>query len=551
MPTPGLPLHRLLALVVFAATFACKEGAFAQAGSDVCLRSGMTIHAIRIEPSGGRFKLYFDTSSPPLDVGVDEIKTIGQACAPPTASPNAPQRAALPDAGTRSFGIHGSNTIGEQLMPMLIDAYADKRFGIKPTYRPRAPEELDIEITKPGAAPVARIDLQAKGSGTATKALLGKAATIGMASRRALPQEVDQVASAGHLDLTGPGNEHVLALDGLAVIVNRDNPVRQLTLPMIARIFSGELRNWSQVTGRSADGREISGADAPIVLHARDNKSGTFDTFVSLVMSATGKPLAPEAKRYESSEILSDAVTADRGAIGFVGLPYVNRNHALVIQSACGLFSAPTRYAIKTEEYPLARRLYLYTLGAPSEPIARELLDFALSEEAQATIADAGFVEQSIEIEDAREQAQYVETLVAKPDAPIGKPVPSEAVGNYARLLTQLRRTSVVFRFEKSGTDLDTRALQDISRLASFLKAKERMGKRFVVAGFADANGSWQANLALSAERAQRVAAELRRQGINLADADVTAFSFFAPVACNDSDAGRAKNRRVEIWVTQ
>jgi phosphate transport system substrate-binding protein len=127
----------------------------------------------------------------------------------------------------------------------------------------------------------------------------------------------------------------------------------------------------------------------------------------------------------------------------------------------------------------------------------------------------------------------------------------AEAPGNFGRLLAQLHRTSVVFRFEKSGTDLDTRALQDVTRLATFLRGGERTGKRFVVAGFADGNGSWQANLALAAERAQRVAAELRRQGIGVPDADVMSFSFFAPVACNDSEAGRAKNRRVEIWVTQ
>jgi phosphate transport system substrate-binding protein len=305
------------------------------------------------------------------------------------------------------------------------------------------------------------------------------------------------------------------------------------------------------VTGRDLDGHDVSGPDASIVVHARDDKSGTFDTFVSLVLSTTGKPLTADAKRYESSDMLSATVTADRGAIGFLGLPYVNKNHALVIQSGCGLSSAPTRYSIKTEEYPLARRLYLYTLGVPAEPIAHELLDFALSEPAQATITDAGFVEQSIEIEDAAEQAHYVEGLIARPATGIGKSVPAEAPGNFARLLGQLRRTSVVFRFEKSGTDLDTLALQDITRLATFLRAGEHTGKRFVVAGFADGNGSWQANLALSAERAQRVAAELRRQGINLPDADIVSFSFFAPVACNDREAGRAKNRRVEIWVTQ
>jgi phosphate transport system substrate-binding protein len=550
--TPRLPCLvacAVLALVVSA----YAESVLAQSGIDVCLRSGMAIRATRIEPNEGRFKLYFDAASPPLDIGAGDIKSIGQPCAPANASRDAPQPAAASatDAGAQSFGIHGSNTIGERLMPMLIDAYADKRFGTKPVYRAPAPERLDIEILGPGSAPVARVDLQAKGSGTAMEALLSKAAAIGMASRRALPQEVDQVAAAEHLNLLGTGNEHVLALDGLAVIVNQDNPIRRLTLPTIARIFSGEIRNWSQVTGRDADGREINGNDVPIVLHARDNKSGTFDTFMSLVLSTITKSLAADAKRYESSELLSDAVAAGRGAIGFVGLPYINKNRALAIQSGCGLFSAPTRYAVKTEEYPLARRLYLYTLGAPTQPIARELLGFALSEQAQFTVAETGYIDQAIEIEDAGEQARYVDNLAAKPDAAPDKSVSTDTVGNFSRLLGQLHRTSAVFRFERSGTDLDARALQDIVRLATFLRAGERAGKRFVIAGFADANGSWQANLALSAARAQRIAAELRRQGIGVPDTDVIPLSYFAPVACNDSDAGRAKNRRVEVWVTQ
>ncbi len=252
-----------------------------------------------------------------------------------------------------------------------------------------------------------------------------------------------------------------------------------------------------------------------------------------------------------SSELLSDAVSSERGAIGFVGLPYINNNRALVIQSGCGPFSAPTRYAVKTEEYPLVRRLYLYTLGTPAQPLARELLGFALSEQAQITIADAGYIDQTIEIEDAGEQARFVGGSAGKPDAAPDKSIPAEATANFSRLLGQLHRTSAVFRFERNGTDLDARALQDIVRLATFLRAGERTGKRFVIAGFADANGTWQANLALAAARAQRIATELRRQGISVPDADVIPFSYLAPLACNDSVAGRAKNRRVEIWVTQ
>ena len=183
-----------------------------------------------------------------------------------------------------------------------------------------------------------------------------------MSSRAANKDEIDKVTAQYNINLRAPGNEHVLALDGLAVIVNPDNPVKQLTLDQIARIFSGEFTNWKDVS--------LNGLDRPIKVHARDNKSGTYDTFVALVLAPPDQPkrqLTPQATRYESSESLSDAVAKDPGAIGFIGLPYINKNHPLNIASTCGLLSGPSKFTVKTEEYPLARRLYLYTIGTPTE----------------------------------------------------------------------------------------------------------------------------------------------------------------------------------------
>ena len=90
--------------------------------------------------------------------------------------------------------------------------------------------------------------------------------------------------------MTAAKVENVIALDGLAIVVNKDNPVQALTLDQIAEIFSGQITNWERVGGPSA----------PISLYARDAKSGTFDTFKNLVLEKDKdrkRELSASAKR--------------------------------------------------------------------------------------------------------------------------------------------------------------------------------------------------------------------------------------------------------------
>ena len=293
------------------------------------------------------------------------------------------------------FGVHGSNTIGERLMPMIIDAYGEKRLGGRPLHKPGTPEEEEITL-KSGGETKAVIDFHAHGSGTAPKGLLDGSALIGMASRQLKKEKSDAIQARYNVDPLTPGNEHVLALDGLAVIVNPENPIKQLSLEQIARIFSGAVTNWSQVGGQ----------DHSIGIYRRDDKSGTYDTFNHLVLSPRNLKIAPSATKFKSSEQLSAAVLADAGGIGFVAIPYVGKNDALKITSTCGLTSTPSRYTIKSEEYPLARRLYLYTIGSPSQPVANGLLQYALSDDAQRIVSDAGFYDLSVEFQDPTDQTQ-------------------------------------------------------------------------------------------------------------------------------------------------
>ena len=352
--------------------------------TDICLKNGIQLRA-RIDTRDGKFYVYVPGKDTSTDM-TGQIHSVGMAEDPVCKLP-----ASQADR-TAEFGIKGSNTIGERLMPMLIESFATKTFGSPPASKSHEPEHLTFEIKKPNALqPAVTIDFRAEGSGTAPPALKTHEIEIGMMSRRIKPEEAADIQAAQNVDPRAPDSEHVVALDGLAVVVNESNPIKLLTLPQIAQIFSGEIANWRDVKGRNKNGEEVAGPDRPIHVHARDDKSGTYDTFKTVVLEREEpkRKISPGAMRYKSSEELSAAVSKDLGAIGFIGFPYINKNVPIRILSSCGLESEPSNFTVKLETYPLARRLFLYTLGTPGDRVAKNLLDYALSDEAQKTVVEA------------------------------------------------------------------------------------------------------------------------------------------------------------------
>ena len=125
----------------------------------------------------------------------------------------------------------------------------------------------------------------------------------------------------------------MIALDGIVVLVNKANPITELSLADIAAIFSGAVTDWSQLGGQPGSIRVL----------ARDDKSGTFDTFKTLVLR--DRKLVSSAQRYENSEELSDEVASNPNGIGFTGIAYVRNARAVAIRSDCGLSFAPTSFA--------------------------------------------------------------------------------------------------------------------------------------------------------------------------------------------------------------
>jgi phosphate transport system substrate-binding protein len=203
-----------------------------------------------------------------------------------------------------------------------------------------------------------------------------------LASRIIKTEEVAQLAGLG--DMTSPACEHILGLDGIAVIVSRKNPVEALAKDQIAQIFKGEIRNWQQV----------GGPDAAIHLYARDDKSGTYDTFTTLVLGNAA--LTAMAKRIEDSRKLSDSVAQDPNGIGFIGLPYIQETRAIAVYENGAAAFMPTPFTVATEDYVLSRRLFLYTAAHPRRELTGRFVDFALSSMGQNIVAEVGFVGQNV-----------------------------------------------------------------------------------------------------------------------------------------------------------
>ncbi|MBV9492329.1 MAG: extracellular solute-binding protein, partial [Verrucomicrobia bacterium] len=274
----------------------------------------------------------------------------------PTPAP-APARAAL--------RLHGSNAIGAELAPTFCEDFL-KYQGATSIQRKPGPKGDDIELegSLPNEATPLTLEISAHGSSTAFADLAAGRCDIGMSSRRVKAEEARRCADAGLGEMSSLECEHVIGLDGIAVLVNKSNPINALTKAQLADIFSGKVTDWSQVGGNSGT----------INLYAPDDKSGTFDTFRSVVLGL--QPLSPRALRYENSAKLSDDVASDRGGIGLAGLSFVRGSKPVAISEAGAKPLLPTPFTIATRDYLLSRRLYLYTPAEPRNSWTRRVIDF-------------------------------------------------------------------------------------------------------------------------------------------------------------------------------
>ncbi|MFW6001861.1 MAG: PstS family phosphate ABC transporter substrate-binding protein [archaeon] len=228
-------------------------------------------------------------------------------------------------------------------------------------------ENPDYEISTTGG-----------GSGTGISALLNQTTDICASSRTLKEEELDQADQLG----VDPYEVEV-ALDGIAIVVNNENPIEELTVEQIRGIYTGEYTNWDEVGGNNSE----------IVPASRENNSGTYVYFQENILNEQNYDT--RVMPLPSNSSIVQEVSKNEEAIGYVGLGYAKDQDELKIiavkkdDDSTAVY--PETDTIYSGDYPIARPLHFYTNGEPTTTI-QTFIDFCLSEKGNEIVIETGYV---------------------------------------------------------------------------------------------------------------------------------------------------------------
>ena len=230
--------------------------------------------------------------------------------------------------------------------------------------------------------PDVQISVTGGGSGTGINSLLSGTTDIANASREMKDEEKDTATENGFTPV-----EFVIARDAIGVIVNPGNPVKELTLDQISKIYKCEINNWS----------ELGGEDRPIVRLSRESNSGTHVYFLETVIRLGSKEdksiFCPKTLLLPSSEGIIAEVRDNPNAIGYDGLGYITSEVKVVgiAEKISMPYVIPSEITANDGTYPISRNLFMYTRGEPKGLIA-DYIKWIVSPEGQSIVTDLGFI---------------------------------------------------------------------------------------------------------------------------------------------------------------
>ena len=222
------------------------------------------------------------------------------------------------------------------------------------------------------AHPDVNITVSESGSGNGAKSMVNGTCDVAIMSRPMKESEFKAAANKGIQPVA-----HVVALDGLPILVHPSNPVQQLTVEQVRKIYLGKITNW----------KDVGGPDKAIVSISRDTNSGTYETFAKLVMEK--QKIHKNCEYVGSNGAIRQRVQTTPAAIGYAGLGFVDKTvKALKIN---GIY--PSAETVQTGEYPIARPLFMYTNTYPKlGSTLYQYITLHLTEDGQEMVEEIGFV---------------------------------------------------------------------------------------------------------------------------------------------------------------
>jgi len=243
--------------------------------------------------------------------------------------------------------IKGSNTVGEELAPRLIEEFKKDHS-------------------------TAKFDLESMGTGTGFSGLVAGTCDIAAASRPIIQGEQELAQSRGV-----QMNDHAIGTYSVAVVVNAANPLANLTAEQVRNLFTGKAPNW----------KDVGGPDAPVHLYIRDPISGTYLGFQELAMDKLA--YADNATKHKTYAEIVEAVGKDANGVGYASFQLANKSGAKPV-SIGGVAPAPA--SVNDGKYPYMRVLHLYTNKGAEPPAAAEFVQYVMSAKGQAILDETGFV---------------------------------------------------------------------------------------------------------------------------------------------------------------
>lgn len=399
---------------------------------------------------------------------------------------------------TATVAIAGSRTMGEFLLPSMIEAYA---FEIGATFeRVEAPEKTVYRlIDRLTQDQRVEFSIRSRSSSEGFADLSLNKADLVMSIREIDTSEAHVLKSKGLGNLQSVGQSQIIGLDALVVT-------------------------------------DFDGSIVPV-----DGENRLFN------LTDNAQDLTDVLKR--RFDLTDDHIGSRDGAIVFTPYSQAGFLETKPLRGDCGFVIAPTRLSIKSEDYPLTVPLLLYWPNIRQSDVVSDFLNFIRSDAGQLVVRRSGFVELTPEeIPVSQQGARFAASI---PRA--GTHVPLSDLQAMVDVIGPATRLSMSFRLASGALGLDAQSKSNVQQMAQEIRSGRYDGKTLILAGFSDGQGDSEINKSLSLKRAQNVFSDLKR-ALGTADlervqVETYGFGEALPMGCDDSTWGRNMNRRVEVWL--
>ena len=419
--------------------------------------------------------------------------------------------------------VSGSRIIGESLLPALLAAFADEN-GLVLASGVEADVAIQTLRAPEGGRALARFVVDFSDSASGLAALRDGSADIALS--------LIPLREAGF-------RARAIALDAYVPVVGLENALAGIALADLTAILAGGVTSWAA----------LGGPDLPIRVHLRDEGSAVQIGLEAQVMAPLGLRVRADAVRHVSDAALVRAVAADPLGVGLALRSVAGQARVIPFQGRCGAVHAATPLAVKAGDYPLVLPLLIHTRAERLPLQTRRFLAFLAGPGAQRVVAEAGFIDQTTETVALAAQGLRLANAIAA----AGDETPLPELQRLVAAMLGAERLSPTFRFDAGRRSLNPQSETNVAYLAEALESGRFAGRELVFVGFTDGDGPADANLRLARDRADAVRRAVLVAAplfdLETVTIGIDAFGEAMPMECDETEAGRQVNRRVEVWL--